>query len=111
MKIRAALTALLFMSGTAFAADNNLDWDNVEGEDGFNIYAKNASCSDTSAPWPSTPIASTGPDVLTFVHTVADSGFNWCYRLTAFNANGESGFSNEAGKVPDAPGNLRVTGQ
>lgn len=107
MKHIIATIALIFPVA-AFGADNVLNWDDVTGEDGFTVYAKNERCGQTNLQY--SPLSNTQMNITTFTHNTgaSDDGYNWCYRVTAYNANGESGFSNEAGKVPAAPGALRV---
>ena len=101
------IASLAFLvSGYAFGADNTLTWDDVSGEDGYTVYGKNEGCSTASLSY--TPISNIPADTPTFVHTVAGDGFDWCYVVTSYNANGESGYSNEAGKVPAIPGFLKV---
>ena len=102
-------TLMLVFSASVFAADNTLIWDDVDGEDGFTVYAVPQACSPATQDMTFSPLGNVGPNVNSFVHsTGADNGFNWCYKVTAYNANGESGLSNQAGKVPATPGFLNV---
>jgi len=103
----AALAAVLIVGSNVARSDNTLEWDPSDGAEGYNVYAKNEACSQSNLAYGTAPLDSVGP-VATYVHPLTSSGFNWCYKVTAFNTNGESGFSNEAGKVPAAPGILRV---
>lgn len=100
------IAALLMLSTSAFAGANVLTWDDVDGEDGYNVYEKPERCSAAVDNW--AQLGTVGADVLTYTHVVNGIGVNHCYRVTAFNEHGESGYSNEAGKVPGVPNNLKV---
>jgi hypothetical protein len=87
--------------------EHNLAWqDNSDNEDGFKIERKTPSIpGDTFG-----EIAQVGTDVITFKDTVAD-GQQRCYRVRAFNAAGNSAYTNEACglPVPKDPVTLTVT--
>lgn len=97
------IAVFLFLAPlSAFGADNVLTWEGVAGADGYTVYGKNEACSTDSLSY--TPIENIPAGTHTTIHsTGASDGFDWCYRLTAYNANGESVPSQEAGKVPGAP--------
>lgn len=72
---------------SGMTVDITLNWtDNSDDEDQFNIYREESVTQPTQ--W-GTPIASVGADVTTYVDTNRPTG-TWWYRVTAFNANGES---------------------
>jgi hypothetical protein len=77
-----------------------LNWqDNSNNEDGFYIE----STQDTIAgSW--TQIATVGADVTTYLHTGLTIGVTYYYRVSAFNGNGSSSWSNIAGATDGATG-------
>lgn len=101
MKPLLAIFALLFASLSS-AGTVNLSWrDNSANEDGFVIEARQAD----SQEW--REVARVPADQTTA--TVEAAG-NDAYRVAAFNAAGQSGYSNEAAYgVPATPGDtLRI---
>jgi photosystem II stability/assembly factor-like uncharacterized protein len=71
-----------------------LTWeDNSNNEDGFYIE----SATDTNGPW--SLIETTLADVISYTHTGLTAGVEYFYRIKAFNAAGESSYSNVAGAV------------
>lgn len=77
-----------------------LKWqDNSNNEDGF--YVENALSA--SGPW--TQIASVGANVTTYIQTTGlANGVEYFYRVSAYNTNGTSSFSNVASAVEGATG-------
>jgi len=84
-----ALLLLIFAS-QAFAATMTLTWtDNSNNEDGFIVERK------TNQDGTFAEVARTIADIVTHADTTPDSGL-YCYRVKAFNAAGDSPYSNEA---------------
>ncbi len=108
--ILAALICLLF-AGRAEAQtatyEHNLTWqDNSDNEDGFKVERKTPSIpGDTFG-----EIAQVGTGVETYKDVVTD-GQQRCYQVRAFNAAGNSAYTNEACglPVPKEPISLTVT--
>jgi len=71
--------------------------DNMGGTANFIIERK------TGAGGAYASIARTSTGVTTYVDTAVVAGTTYCYRVKAFNASGESGYSNEACAAPQAP--------
>jgi len=98
--IKATLKFLLFplliiavMSSPAVlnAATLDLTWnDNSTNEDGFGIDRKPAGSGSY------TQIGTVGPDTTSYSDVLLTDGMTYCYRLRAFNSNGNSPDSNEA---------------
>jgi hypothetical protein len=100
---------------TATAASSsqiNLTWaDNSENEAGFKIErCQGSGCSDFAE------IAAVGANVLSYSDKNLLALTTYYYRVRAYNAGGDSGYSNEAGAttlappaLPDAPSNLTAT--
>ncbi len=84
----------------------NLAWaDSSSNEDGFKIERK-ASAGGTFG-----QIATVGPNVTSYSNTSLGANTTYYYRVRAYNAGGNSAYSNEANAttlpaVPKAPGNL-----
>lgn len=100
------LIALFALAGPVLAQafTVTLQWqDNSADETGFGIQAA-SSCIGTFA-----DIAKVGANVTTFTDSNATPGK--CYRVYAFNAAGNSPFSNTAAapNTPNAPSNLRLS--
>jgi hypothetical protein len=95
-KILGALLVVsaLFVAGTERverAARLTLTWmDNAGGIAKF-IVERKTGASGTYA-----PIATTGTAITTYIDTAVVAGITYCYRVKAFNASGESSYSNEA---------------
>ncbi len=87
--------------------EHTLTWqDNSDNEDGFKIERKTPSIpGDTFG-----EIGQVGADVTSYVDVVSD-GQQRCYRVRAFNAAGDSGYTNEACGLPTPkdPVTLTVT--
>ncbi len=97
--ILAAVLCLLFASkveAQTATYEHNLTWqDNSDNEDGFKVERKTPSIpGDTFG-----EIAQVIANVATYKDTVAD-GQERCYRVRAFNAAGDSAFTNEACGLP-----------
>ena len=108
--ILAAVLCLLFASkaeAQTATYEHNLTWqDNSDNEDGFKIERKTPSIpGDTFG-----EIGQVGANVATYKDTVND-GQQRCFRVRAFNAAGDSGFTNEACGLhkPKDPVSLTVT--
>lgn len=95
----------------AFAAVSlTLTWtDNSSGtaqEQGFRIERKIGTTGTYSQ------IGTTGPDVATFNDTTVALGTQYCYRVRAYNAAGDSAYSNEAcattPAIPVAPSSVVI---
>src|SRR5262252_11197798 len=102
-KILGALLVVstLFAAGTARlerAARLTLTWmDNAGGTANF-IVERKAGAGGAYA-----SIARTSTGITTYVDTTVTAGTTYCYRVKAFNASGESGYSDEACAAPQAP--------
>ena len=112
-KLIAALLSLGMWFGSSYAfaeRDVVLTWDDVTGEDGYQIYRKLEKCDATnpSAPWVN--INGVFTDVTTYTDPALANGLKVCYYVTAYNEGGESEPSNLAGTVvrPGQPQNLKV---
>jgi fibronectin type 3 domain-containing protein len=96
------------MSLAAVAASSTrveLTWSNVSGETGYKI--------ERSAGGAWTQIATTGPDAVSYQDTTVAAGVSYQYRVRAFNAGGDSGYSTVASvitpsvvTIPNAPSGL-----
>ena len=82
----------------------NLAWqDNISNEDGFRIErCAGAACATFAE------IATVGPNVTAYANTGLTAGTGYSYRVRAYNAAGNSGYSNVA-VVPVAPTSLTAT--
>ena len=102
-KILGALLVIstLFAAGTERlerAARLTLTWmDNTGGTANFIIERKTAAGGAYAS------IARTSTGITTYVDTAVIAGMTYCYRVKAFNASGESGYSDEACGTPQAP--------
>jgi hypothetical protein len=94
---------LLLFPGVVFAA-NILTWGAAPGATTIHIERKSVPCGVSGTYGEIDTVPAT---VVTYTDAVANE-FGVCYRLASSNANGKSGYSNEAGKVPLAPANLQV---
>ena len=80
----------IFWQGKSHAAQLQLTWtDNSDNEDGFKIERSTGTS-------PFTEINVTGSDVTSYSDPDPSSGTTYCYRVRAFNATGDSTFTNEA---------------
>jgi Divergent InlB B-repeat domain len=85
------LLAVAAVLGPADAAELSLTWsDNSDNENGFTIERRIGTEATYSE------IATTGPDVGSYVDSTVGNGSTYCYRVSAFNAGGDSEYSNEA---------------
>jgi titin len=88
----------------------NLAWqDNADNEDGYKIERKTDAVGSTFAQY-----ATVGPNVSSFADTGLTALSTYFYRVVGFNADGQSGYSNEASaktfpNPPGAPSNLTAT--
>ena len=115
--MRYFLIGILFilLAAPAWAGQNVLTWtDNSTNEDNFRVQRTTAAdvpaCQTTTG---FTEIAVTGFNIVTFTDTAVTEGLTYCYRVSAANTAGISGFSNIAGRavpfsVPLAPSGLVV---
>lgn len=92
------------------AAGIHLRWNDVAGEHGYKIERRLDGSG--SGDW--VQIGTTGPNITTFLDEHVEPGRTYLYRVRAFNAAGNSGYSNvravTVGDVtrPDAPRDLRA---
>lgn len=109
------LCTLLTAAGHAHAGQNVLTWtDNATNEQAFDVQrttAATVSACLTATGF--TPLATTGPNVVTYTDTAVVEGTTYCYRVDASNTAGPSPFSNIAGRtvpftVPAPPSGLTV---
>ena len=105
-----AALLFLFFAAPAYSQttyEHDLQWqDNSDNEDGFKIERKTPSVpGDTFG-----EIGQVGPDIVVYKDVVTD-GQQRCYRVRAFNAAGNSAYTNEACglPVPKDPVTLTVT--
>lgn len=103
-----AALAVLALAPAAWASyDYTLTWtDNSDNEAGFKIERRTPSIpGDTYG-----EIGQVGANVTTYVDTVQD-GQERCYRVRAFNAAGDSAYTNEACGIPKPtdPDGLTIT--
>ena len=94
----------------ASATSVNVSWQNVASEYGYEVWRANKSCS-TAAPSDFSLVDSVDADVTTYVDNWYGQGLAsgvYCYKVRAFNLNGESPFSNQddasPGQQPDTDG-------
>lgn len=106
-------------SGLTAAAGSSheidLSWiDNSNNESGFKIERCTGDLAACTA-GPFTQIAQVGANIATFADTTADAATTYTYRVRAFNAGGDSSFSNSAQALtppettPAPPSNLTAT--
>jgi len=98
------------LSATAISPSQiNLSWtDNSTNEDGFKIEGASSS----GGPW--SQIATVGANVTTYSNTGLNASTAYYYRVCAYNASGNSAYSNTASTttlptLPDAPSNLSAS--
>jgi len=95
LTLQTLLIPLLLLAAMALPAESNasqltLTWtDNSTNEDGFKIERKTTP-SGTFA-----QIATVGADISTYIDKGLAGGTNYCYRVRAFNASGDSAYSSE----------------
>jgi hypothetical protein len=90
-----------------------LSWkDNSSNEDGFKIYMKKGTC-DSSSSW--AQIATKGANTTSYTNTELTPNSTYSYRVRAYNAAGNSAYSNCASAktalsgTPKSPTNLEAT--
>ena len=95
-KIRRASTILVVLLAVlpAFAGDLDLDWNPSDGADGYNLYQGLSSGSYGDPP------TDVGNVTSFFVDGLADCTTHF-FAVTAYNAAGESSYSNETSSFPD----------
>jgi fibronectin type 3 domain-containing protein len=86
-------------TGLAASAGNaqvSLTWNSSSGATSYNVYRGTTSGSEVSI--------ATGISSTSYTNTGLTNGTTYFYKVTAVNANGESGKSNEASATPSAGG-------
>lgn len=101
------LISFLFLHTVAHAASANLSWqDNSDDEDGFKIERKDGASGVFRV------VATVGVDVESYRDAGLEPGGFYVYRVKAFNAFGDSGYTNEseftAGAGPKVRRSLRM---
>jgi uncharacterized delta-60 repeat protein len=97
------------LNATAISGNQiNLSWtDNSNNETGFKVERKTGIGGTYSQ------IATVGTNITTYSNTSLAAGTEYCYRVRATNANGDSAYSNESCTTtlgpPNAPSNLSAT--
>jgi hypothetical protein len=90
-----------------------LAWaDNATNEDGFKVERAPGSCTPTPGTFtvlaPALP-----PNTVGYIDAGLAPGTTFCYRILAFNAAGNSAYSNNANgtttAIPGAPGTLQIS--
>ena len=90
IRLAAVLVGLMAAVPT-LAAQLTLTWtDNADNESGFRIERRLNPTGSYSE------ITTLGPNVTSYADTTVAAGQGYCYRLRAYNAEGNSGYSNEA---------------
>ena len=91
---------LIFLAGSPVFGQQlkiELVWaDNSNNEDGFRVERKVGQTGDYAF------LITVGPNTSTYTDTAVNPGETYCYRVKAFNAAGESGYTNEDCAVPTA---------
>lgn len=107
MKAYVLASAILLAPVTTFAqtpAVIGTFTDNADNEDGFKVERKMGA-------EPYAEVKRLGKDVTTFQDTITYDN-QYCYRVKAYNAGGESAYSNEAcilvPHTPTSPSNLTI---
>ncbi len=101
LPVRSCLSFLLaccvsFQIGVATAQQITVSWtDNSPNEDGFTIERKTGLLGTYA------PLTTTDANVTAVLDTSVNTGLTYCYRVYAFNAVGNSAYSNEACGLPD----------
>lgn len=91
------LISLLASTAQAQQFKISLGWfDNSANEDGFRIERKLGQGGSYSS------LATVGPNTEAYDDAAVNSGVTYCYRVKAFNAAGESGYTNEVCSMPNA---------
>ena len=85
------LAVTLGAAGTTRLARLTLNWvDNSGGAAKFTIERRMGTTGTYK------PVATTGVGITTYTDSAIVGGTTYCYRVKAFNASGESGYSDEA---------------
>jgi len=91
------LLFLLLLSSPAFAAQLQLSWaDNSTNEDGFIVERKIGQTGTYVV------LVTLPPNTTSYVDTSVQDGVTYCYHVKAFNAFGDSGYTNEQCGAPSA---------
>lgn len=100
-----ALLAFLIIGREATAAQLTVTWgDASSNEDGFKIERKTGTTGTFAQ------IGTAAVNTTTYLNSNIPDGMTYCYRVRAYNAAGDSAFSNEAcGSTPIVPFALSVT--
>jgi hypothetical protein len=94
--ITVVLLSVVFVS-SAYGAQLTLNWaDNSTNEDGFYLERK------TGADGTYQRFATLAPGKTSYTDTSVQDAVTYCYRVMAYNAMGNSGYSNEACATPDS---------
>lgn len=89
-KIFWLLILLVLLAGPAYGASLTLTWtDNSGNEDGFKIERKLEQTGTFAE------IGTVAADIMVYVDSTIPDGQLYCYRVRAFNAEGDSPYSNE----------------
>jgi len=89
----------------ASATSVNVSWQNVANEYGYEVWRADEACS-TAGPSDFALINSVDADVTTYLDDWYGEGLApgvYCYKVRAFNMNGESPFSNQDDAAPGQP--------
>jgi hypothetical protein len=88
---------LSLLSSPAFAAQLQLSWaDNSTNENGFIVERKIGQAGTYVL------LVTLPPNTTSYVDTSAQDGVTYCYHVKAFNASGDSGYTNEQCAAPSA---------
>jgi hypothetical protein len=106
LQISVLLITAITWPGISTAAQLTLTWqDNATNEDGFEVERKTGT---TGTFAPILPLK--GPNVTSHTDSSLASGITYCYRVRAFNAAGDSSYSNQAcGTTPTSTQNFTIT--
>jgi fibronectin type 3 domain-containing protein len=91
------------LSATAGNGQVSLTWTAATGATSYNIYRATSSGGEGN-----TPIV-TGVTTTSYTNTGLTNGTTYYYQVTAVNAGGQSGKSNEAAAKPQSPGQLQFS--
>ncbi|MFC1588470.1 fibronectin type III domain-containing protein, partial [Planctomycetota bacterium] len=89
------------------SSEIDLEWTNVDGEAGYNIYRS------TNSTRPPSPFTTRNADVTSYPDTGLNPETPYYYWVSAYNVHGESGFADDTvstgGDPPSAPSQLTAT--
>ncbi|HEY7220929.1 MAG TPA: fibronectin type III domain-containing protein [Candidatus Binatia bacterium] len=96
---------ILTWGGVASAAQLVLNWaDNSTNEDGFKVERATGSTGTYAQ------VTTVGPNITSYTDTTVVAGTQYCYRVRAYNAAGNSAYSNAAcGTAQSAPGTVNLS--